>query len=73
MKLHAMQITLNGENRNVGNGISIRDLLIDLAHDPGRRGIAVAVNAEIVSRAEWPSTSLDSGDRVDIIAAVQGG
>ena len=68
-----MQITLNGENRNVGNGISIRDLLIDLAHDPDRRGVAVAVNAEIVVRAKWSSTRLASGDRVDIIAAVQGG
>ena len=68
-----MQITLNGENRNVGNGISIRDLLIDLAHDPDRRGVAVAVNAEIVVRAKWSTTRLGSGDRVDIIAAVQGG
>ena len=73
MNLNAMQITLNGEDRNVENGISIRDLLIDLAHDPGRRGIAVAVNAEIVVRAKWSSTRLGNGDRVDIIAAVQGG
>ena len=68
-----MQITLNGEEKNVGSGITIRDLLIDLAHDPDRRGIAVAVNAEIVVRANWSSTRLGSGDRVDIIAAVQGG
>lgn len=68
-----MQITLNGEDRNVRNGISIRDLLIELAHDPDRKGIAVAVNAEIVVRAKWASTLLDTGDRVDIIAAVQGG
>lgn len=68
-----MQITLNGEDRNVRSGISIRDLLIELAHDPDRKGIAVAVNAEIVVRAKWASTLLDTGDRVDIIAAVQGG
>lgn len=68
-----MQITLNGEDKSVESGISIQDLLIDLAHDPDRRGIAVAVNAEIVVRANWSSTRLGSGDRVDIIAAVQGG
>ncbi|MDE2999815.1 MAG: sulfur carrier protein ThiS [Gemmatimonadota bacterium] len=68
-----MQITLNGEDKDVGNGISIRDLLIDLAHDPDRKGIAVAVNAEIVVRTKWASRRLGSGDRVDIIAAVQGG
>lgn len=68
-----MQITLNGENKNVENGISIRELLIDLTHDPDRKGIAVAVNAEIVVRAMWCSTRIGSGDRVDIIAAVQGG
>lgn len=68
-----MQITLNGEDRTVDSGITIRDLLIDLSHDPARTGIAVAVNAEIVTRAEWNSKRLGSGDRVDIIAAVQGG
>ena len=73
MKQFAMQITLNGEDRTVDSGISIRDLLIDLSHDPDRKGIAVAVNAEIVTRAEWNSTRLGSGDRVDVIAAVQGG
>lgn len=68
-----MRIKLNGEDKDVEEGISIRDLLIDLAHDPDRRGIAVAVNAEIVVRAKWSSTRLGGGDRVDIIAAVQGG
>ncbi len=68
-----MQITLNGEDKNVRSGISIRDLLIELAHDPDRKGVAVAVNAEIVVRAKWDSTLLGTGDRVDIIAAVQGG
>ncbi len=68
-----MQIIVNGEERTVRNGIFVRDLLIDLSHDPGRKGIAVAVNAEIVSRAAWSSTRLENGDRVDVIAAVQGG
>ena len=64
-----MQITLNGEDKNVESGISIRGLLINLAHDSDRSGAsAVAINAEIVVRAKWCSTRLGGGDRVDIIA-----
>ena len=37
------------------------------------RGIAVAVNQEVVPRREWASTPLRPGDRIEIITAVQGG
>lgn len=68
-----MQITLNGKARTIADGASICDLLAELELDLGRKGIAVALNAEIAPRSGWPSTRLREGDRVDIINAVQGG
>ena len=38
-----------------------------------RRGIAVALNAEMVPRAAWTSTMLAPGDRIEIVHARAGG
>jgi thiazole synthase len=37
------------------------------------RGVAVAVDGEVVPRAEWGSTALVEGQRVEVLAAIQGG
>ena len=37
------------------------------------RGVAVAVNDEVVPRAEWPAHALRPADRVTVIRATQGG
>ncbi|MDA0749036.1 MAG: sulfur carrier protein ThiS [bacterium] len=68
-----MQITLNGEEHTFTNGLSVHDLLAATGLDPSQKGIAVACNAEIVPRTQWVSTRLKTGDRIDIINAVQGG
>jgi sulfur carrier protein len=36
-------------------------------------GCAVAVNDEVVPRGEWRGRELHSGDRVEVLTAVQGG
>ena len=66
------KITVNGETwpRPVD---SIDALLRALGHDPERPGLAVAVNDAVVPRREWPERSIRAGDRVEIVAAVQGG
>ncbi|MES2872655.1 MAG: sulfur carrier protein ThiS [Bacteroidota bacterium] len=38
-----------------------------------KKGIAVAVNNSVVSKAEWSSYTVESGDRITIIRATQGG
>ena len=48
-------------------------LLSDLDVEPGERGVAVAVNGEVVPRQEWVSKGLTAGDRVELVRAVQGG
>jgi len=39
----------------------------------GRKGVAVAVNEEIVPRSRWDATTLHDGDRVEVLTAAQGG
>jgi sulfur carrier protein len=67
-------IVVNGEDRgDVPPGISVRRLL-DLLGLPGAdRGVAVAVDAEVVPRAEWDIFTVADGARVEVLNAVQGG
>jgi sulfur carrier protein len=37
------------------------------------RGVAAAVNETVVPRAQWATTALAEGDRVEVLTAVQGG
>ncbi len=37
------------------------------------RGIAVALNGEVVPRSAWDATHLRPGDRVEVLTAAQGG
>jgi sulfur carrier protein len=37
------------------------------------RGVAVALDGEIVRRSEWPSTPVPDGSSIEIVAAVAGG
>lgn len=63
-----MKIELNGEARE---GIAtITDAVA--AVTAARRGIAVAVNGEVVPRSEW-DRPLTDGDAVEVLTATQGG
>ena len=66
-------ITVNGEERPMPDDAAILALLAALDIDPEERGVAVAVNGEVVPRQEWNARSLAAGDRVELVRAVQGG
>lgn len=68
-----MKVTINGVRTMLEDGASVTDAVGRVLADPARRGIAVAVNGEVVPRAEWPSTGLSAGDRVEVLSAAQGG
>jgi sulfur carrier protein len=44
-----------------------------LDHPGAGRGVAVAVDAEVVPRGQWPAHELHDGARVEILRAIQGG
>lgn len=66
-----MQLTINGESRSFTNVSNLSDL-IDTLGIKGDR-VAVELNRDIVSRPQWPSTSLKDGDKLEIVHFVGGG
>ena len=66
-----MEIRLNGEPRDVGDGISIVELLDDLGL--GERRVAVERNRDIVPRELYATTRLTAGDVVEVVQFVGGG
>ncbi len=67
-----MTIWLNGEPRERG-GATIAELLADLGLESSARGVAVAVDGEVVPRAEWEERTITEGQRVEALSAMQGG
>jgi sulfur carrier protein len=66
-----MQVTLNGETREVPEGTTVAGLLVHLGVKAER--VAVEVNETVVTRAEHASRVLRAGDAVEIVAFVGGG
>jgi sulfur carrier protein len=64
-------VYVNGDPVTVPADAGLAEL-ID-AHTPARSGVAVAVDGEVVPRAEWATRRLAEGARVEILTAVQGG
>ncbi|MET0771099.1 MAG: sulfur carrier protein ThiS [Solirubrobacteraceae bacterium] len=63
----------NRAARAVAPGTTVLALLDALDVPGGARGVAVAVDAEVVPRGEWETTTLDDGARVEVLRAIQGG
>ncbi len=66
-----MNIQVNGEPRRIAPGTALDALVSTLTTAPS--GVAAALNETVVPRAQWSSTSLSEGDRVEVLTAVQGG
>ncbi len=66
-----IRIRLNGDAREVAADVRVADLVALLT--PDHAGCAVAINDEVVPRHEWGTRSVDEGDHVEVLTAVQGG
>jgi sulfur carrier protein len=66
-----MTVTVNGDPRDLVPGTTLADLITQLALAP--RGIAAAVDGEVVPRGAWRDTPLADGTVVEVVTAVQGG
>ena len=65
-------IRINGEDEPLV-AATLAALLEEKAVDVAQRGIAVALNGAVITRAAWPQTPLRAGDTVEIVRARQGG
>ena len=66
-------ILLNGEPASVDDGTTVEQLLGRLDVPPQARGVAVAVDAEVVPRGQWPEHVVAEGAQVEVVTAIQGG
>ena len=67
-----MRIELNGSVIEIAPRATVADA-VEASGAEARRGVAVAVEGEVVPRSEWESTLLRDGQQVDVLHAVQGG
>ncbi|WP_019869461.1 sulfur carrier protein ThiS [Salinispora oceanensis] len=66
-----MELTVNGLGHSLPIGSTLADLVRTVTEQ--KRGLAVAVNGEVVPRGGWSVTLLCDGDRVEVLSAAQGG
>ena len=66
-----MQLTINGEARSFDCPLTLATLLEKLGLKQDR--VAVEHNLNLISRAQWESTALTDGDRLEIVQFVGGG
>lgn len=67
----AIRIWVNDAPQTVAAGTTVAALVESLGYGP--RGVAVAVNTEVVPRSTWAGAEVRTGDRVEVLTAVQGG
>jgi thiazole synthase len=68
-----VRIELNGEPRELAEGATLADAVSESGADSAARGVAVALDGEVVPRGEWGATPLAEGRKVEVLAAIQGG
>jgi sulfur carrier protein len=66
-----VSIYVNGDASSIAPGTTVAGLLDALAAPT--RGVAVAVDTEVVPRGEWETFAIPDGSRVEVLIAVQGG
>ena len=66
-----MIVILNGESREVSPGTTVEQLVRQVTDQD--KGIAAALNGEVLPRRHWPATPLADHDQVEVVTAVQGG
>ncbi len=68
-----MKIEVNGSIVSLAAGSTVRSAIEASGAATGDRGVAVAIDGEVVPRSEWETTTLAEGQKVEVLAAIQGG
>ena len=68
-----MTIELNGRSIELRDEATVADAVVEAGADGEPRGVAVAVDGEVVRRADWGNTMLRGDQSVEVVRAVQGG
>ena len=68
-----MRVLLNGEGRELASDATVREAVTASGAPSEGRGVAVALDGEVVPRRLWDEVALREGQRVEVVRAVQGG
>jgi sulfur carrier protein len=68
-----VRIELNGEQAELPARATVAEAVLAVGANGARRGVAVAIDGEVVKRSDWETTELREGQSVEIVRAVQGG
>ena len=66
-----MTVTINGERREIPDGLSVTALLDHLGM--ANKRVAIERNLDILPRAQWQEMLVESGDSFEIVQFVGGG
>ena len=66
-----MRVRLNGSTTELEDGTTLSAIV--QRYGRGERGVAVALNGEVVARSRWNDVELNEGDRVEVLGAIGGG
>ena len=67
----SVKLTINGEERDVQASNTLTELVEEL--EIKAPNIAVALNHQVVPKSQYPTTSIQEGDVIEIVHAVGGG
>ncbi len=68
-----MKIKINGEEKVFENELSLKELVENELNSGEPKGVAVALNYNIVPKQKWNETKVKENDEIEIVQAVQGG
>lgn len=68
-----MIVSVNGDERELPPDATVTMAVGALGVAPETPGVAVALDGEVLPRAEWPRRALAPGARVEVVTAIQGG
>jgi sulfur carrier protein len=66
-------VTLNGERQQLPADATVEAAVEAAGVSAEGRGVAVALDGEVVPRGEWATTVVQEGQEVEVLRAVQGG
>ena len=68
-----MNVIVNGESREMADGATVADAVALAGAPESERGVAAAVEGEVLPKGDWTKRVLNDGESVEVVHAVQGG
>lgn len=68
-----VEVSINGESARLASPASVADAVRQAGIGSDVRGVAVAVDGDVVPRSRWREETLVAGQSVEVVQAIQGG